>query len=290
LAPIQLIESVMFTGIGILIYYAHITYNINIGLYNIIVYFVTRMYLSSYRHSTSNFYKQWVGFICGILYLYFYPTNLIYTSFNEQTTSFIKSNALYYGIIPAFIYGFHYKLVGYWYNEPNETIDKLNEIRNLFMNKFKTNIVSSVFILVYDWFNDLYIFDKTNIHCIYSDDDLIGYILFEHDYIKHVFIHPNYQGNKIYDNINSYFIEYMKINKYTHLSCFTTSYTTFYKRMVSNMNFEYNKHVYTISIFSVKLCFLKLPLSFFECITKEHRNNHIHCRTFQTEQNNLRTH
>lgn len=80
-----------------------------------------RYILNTYRHDYmkgTNILDFTVASLLICIYLYNnpLPSNVVYVGFTKQFEYFINSNSLYYGFITAFIYGFHYKRLGYWYN------------------------------------------------------------------------------------------------------------------------------------------------------------------------------
>jgi hypothetical protein len=119
LFPLQWLEANLCIISGFLLYSLNIIYDYNVAIPNIVIYCVIRCTFNKYRHDctkgTSIIDFIILPLLCCI-YLYFNPSNIIYLGLSKQIDNFLKNNSLYYGIVLAFIYGFHYKKLGYWYN------------------------------------------------------------------------------------------------------------------------------------------------------------------------------
>ena len=119
--PLQLIEAITLTVIGTVLYTIDIVYGYNSAIPNLIIYYITRYILNTYRHDYVKGTKI-LDFIVAplLISIYLYknplPSDIVYVGFIKQFENFINNNSLYYGLITAFIYGFHYKRLGYWYN------------------------------------------------------------------------------------------------------------------------------------------------------------------------------
>lgn len=119
--PLQLIEAITLTVIGTGLYTIDIVYGYNSAIPNLIIYYITRYILNTYRHDYVKGTKI-LDFIVAplLISIYLYknplPSDIVYVGFIKQFENFINNNSLYYGLITAFIYGFHYKRLGYWYN------------------------------------------------------------------------------------------------------------------------------------------------------------------------------
>jgi hypothetical protein len=119
--PLQLIEATILIVIGSGLYIIEIVYGYDSAILNIIIYYTTRYILNTYRH---NYVKgtKILDFIVAplLISIYLYnnplPSDIVYVGIVKQSENFINSSSLYYGFITAFIYGFHYKRLGYWYN------------------------------------------------------------------------------------------------------------------------------------------------------------------------------
>ena len=119
--PLQLIEASILTVTGFILYIIDGIYGYDCAIPNLIIYYTTRYILNTYRHDYmkgTNILDFTVAplLICIYLYNNPLPSNIVYLGFTKQFENFINSNSLYYGCITAFIYGFHYKKLGYWYN------------------------------------------------------------------------------------------------------------------------------------------------------------------------------
>ena len=102
-------------------YIIDIVYGYDSAIPNIIIYYITRYILNTYRDSYVKGTKI-LDFIVAplLISIYLYknplPSDIVYVGLSKQFENFINNNSLYYGVITAFIYGFHYKRLGYWYN------------------------------------------------------------------------------------------------------------------------------------------------------------------------------
>lgn len=119
--PIQIIESTILLLSGVVLYIIDITYGFDSAIPNLIIYYIVRYKLNTYRHNYvkgTNIIDFIIVPLVFSLYLYMVPlpSNVMYVGFIKQFENFIKNHSFYYGFIPAFIYGFHYKKLGYWYN------------------------------------------------------------------------------------------------------------------------------------------------------------------------------
>lgn len=119
--PLQLIEAITLTVTGIGLYIIDIVYGYNSAMPNVTIYYITRYILNTYRHDYMKGTNMRDFILVPLLILiYLYnnplPSNVVYVGFSKQFEIFINNKSLYYGIITAFIYGFHYKRLGYWYN------------------------------------------------------------------------------------------------------------------------------------------------------------------------------
>ena len=119
--PLQLIEATILIVIGTGLYMIDIVYGYNSAIPNFITYYMTRYILNIYRHDYMKGTNT-LDFVLTplVILIYLYnnplPSNVVYVGFNKQFENFINNKSLYYGLITAFIYGFHYKKLGYWYN------------------------------------------------------------------------------------------------------------------------------------------------------------------------------
>ena len=119
--PLQLTEATILIVIGMGLYIMDTVYGYDSSIPNIIIYYTTRYNLNTYRHDHAKGTKILDFIVVPLLVsVYLYknplPSNIVYVGFIKQFENFINNNSLYYGFITAFIYGFHYKRLGYWYN------------------------------------------------------------------------------------------------------------------------------------------------------------------------------
>jgi len=288
LYPLQLIEASLCITSGLLLYMIGIIFDHDVAIYTIIIYYLIRYNLNKYRHNYTINTNMWDFFITPLLfsvYLYLNPANLKYVGISTHIDNYIKSNSIYYGIIFASAYGFHYRKIGYWYNPANETIDKLNKIRDMAMNKMRTYIIYRIYLIYYDFVNNLYNFDNDQIHVVYHKDTIIGYLLMDKNYIKHLFIDPEFQDNKITYTIFKYIINYVKRINYNTVDFHTTSYM----KLVKVIKFISDKNNINITLYFRKTNFYFIELYYFsipyyhleKCIVGEDIDCNINVQVLQ---------
>lgn len=289
LYPLQLVEASLCIMSGAVLYMISITIDYDVSIHNLIAYYVIRYNLNKYRHDCTKNTNIWDFIITPLVlstYLYLNPANVKYVGFAKQLENYIKSHSTYYGLIPAFAYGFHYRKLGYWYNPANETIDQLNKIRDMTMNKMKTNILFRLYLAYYDFVNNLYNFPNDQIHVVYYKDTIIGYLLMDKNYTNHLFIDPEFQDNKIAYTLFQYVVNYLKTNNYNNVYFKTTSYMKafkIFKYLFKKNNMDINLYFHKTNFYFIELYHCSIP--YYE-LEKLIVGEDIHCNiTVQVLQN-----
>ena len=289
LYPLQLVEASLCIITGSILYMISITIDYDVAIHNVVLYYFIRYQLNQYRHGCTKNTNIWEFVVVPLLfsiYLYLNPAYLKYVGFAKQLENYIKNHSTYYGLIPAGAYGFHYRKLGYWYNPVNETIDKLNKIRDMPMNKMKTNIFFRLYLVYYDFVNNLYNFPNNQIHVVYYKDTIVGYLLMDENYIKHLFIDPQFQNNQITYTLFQYIISYVKRIKCTTVDFKTTSYMKLFKvvkYLCEKNNININPYFHKTNFYFIELYHFSFPYYLLEKVLL---GEDVHCNiTFKVLQN-----
>jgi len=289
LYPLQLVEASLCIMSGSILYMINILFDYDVAIHNLIVYYFIRYTLNKYRHDCTKNTNIWDFVITPLvfsIYLYLNPANLKYVGCAKQLENYINSHSAYYGVIPAFAYGFHYRKLGYWYNPANETIDQLNKIRDMTMNKMKTNMLFRLYLVYYDFVNNLYNFPNDQIHVVYYKDTIVGYLLMDKNYIKHLFIDPQFQNNQITYTLFQYIISYVKRIKCTTVDFQTTPYMKLFKvvkHFFEKCNVDMIPYFHKTNFYFIELYHFSIP---YYLLDKVLLGEDIHCNiTFKVLQN-----